>query len=160
MSEFVFNKEKFLWFDLSSQNPKSLFIRCVDSRTDPAILFEGEMGEALTFSTPAAFIDEPMKDIEKDPFFITLEIALQITNIENIILFPHSICVGQKYVEKNHNLIPIKKRKFSEIEYDDERLIITSVNNIKAYLKFFDKKINISVCYIDLKTQKIYNYKV
>ncbi len=160
MSKFIFNKEKFLYFNFKEQNPKNLFIRCVDSRTDPSILFEEKLGNAFTFSTPAAFIKKPMANIEEDPFFITLNIALNVGSIERIVLFPHKFCIGQKYIEKNYNFAPIKERLFLELTNKEEQIITTSVKNIKEYLKIFERKIDIRVCYIDLKTHKTYNYEL
>ncbi len=160
MSKFIFNKEKFFNFNFHEQKAKKLYIRCVDSRTDPAILFTEELGNVFTFSTPAAFIDKPKANIEQDAFFITLNIALNVANISQIVLFPHSLCIGQKYIEKHCNFIPVTGKVFLELTDKEEQTITTSLHNIKEYLKLFDKKVEIKVCYIDIKEQKTHNYEI
>jgi carbonic anhydrase len=93
--QFTYKKYEDIYHDLEdTQHPHTLFISCSDSRVNPSMLIDSEPGEIFSIRNIANTVPK-FEDREKD--FTTLsaiEYAVEVLNVEQIILCGHSNCGG------------------------------------------------------------------
>ncbi len=84
------------------QNPKTLIISCCDSRVDPAILTNSDPGDIFVVRNIANLVPpfEPKWD-SKHGTSAALEFAVNVLNVENIIILGHSNCGGIEALVKS-----------------------------------------------------------
>lgn len=92
---FTYKKYEKLYQDLQNrQSPHTLFIACSDSRVSPEILTDSKPGEVFTIRN----IANTVPSFESSQFDLTtvsaIEYAVEILNIEEIIICGHSNCGG------------------------------------------------------------------
>ena len=94
-SEKEFNEHKELYEDLSrQQNPHTLFIGCSDSRVLPGKMLNTLPGEVFMIRNVANIIP-PSEEAESHQAVIaSLEYAVHVLGVENIIVCGHSNCGG------------------------------------------------------------------
>jgi len=80
-----------------SQNPKTLIISCSDSRIDPAILTNAEVGDIFVIRNVANLV--PPYEPKFDSYHGTsaaLEYAVKVLKVNHVIVLGHSNCGGIK----------------------------------------------------------------
>ena len=84
------------------QSPKTLMISCCDSRVDPAILTNSDPGDIFVVRNIANLVPpfEPKWD-SKHGTSAALEFAVNVLNVENIIVLGHSNCGGIEALVKS-----------------------------------------------------------
>lgn len=80
------------------QHPETLIITCVDSRIDPAILFNSALGDLLVIRTKANIIPAYDPNYHRDQIAAVLEFAVTILEVKNIIVMGHSDCGGINFL--------------------------------------------------------------
>lgn len=81
----------------AGQSPKTLVVACSDSRADPSIVTEAKPGDIFVMRNVANLV--PKCELDYDSLHgvsATLEFAVKILNVENIIVLGHSGCSGIK----------------------------------------------------------------
>jgi carbonic anhydrase len=86
----------------TSQSPKTLIISCSDSRVDPAILTNAEIGDIFAIRNVANLV--PPYEPDWDSYHGTsaaIEYAVNHLMVNNIVVFGHSNCGGIKSLVDN-----------------------------------------------------------
>jgi carbonic anhydrase len=95
---YLDHHEGFKLLSENGQNPETLIITCVDSRIDPAVLFNAALGELLVIRTKANIIPAYDPTFPREQVSAVLEFATTVLNVKNIIIMGHSQCGGIAYV--------------------------------------------------------------
>ena len=168
----------------NAQNPHTLFIGCSDSRVVPDVILNTKPGEIFVVRNIANIVP-PYKE-KADSFRCTasiIEYAVQMLEVENIVICGHSNCGGCKalfYPQEKLNKFPfvkewlktnedIKQRVLAknlsaeEREFQTEQLnIVKQLENITSYPfveeKIKERKINLYGWYYIIETGDIFNY--
>ena len=168
----------------NAQNPHTLFIGCSDSRVVPDVILNTKPGEIFVVRNIANIVP-PYRE-KADSFRCTasiIEYAVQMLEIENIVICGHSNCGGCKalfYPQEKLNKLPyvkewlktnedIKQRVLAknldeeEREFQTEQLnIVKQLENITTYPYIEEKinngKINLYGWYYIIETGDIFNY--
>ncbi len=153
--EGYYKNNKELFEGLSEgQNPKALFITCVDSRINPSLIFNTNPGDMLTLRIPGNIV-HPYDEDRDASVSATVEFAIFKLGIRRVFICGHSDCGAiralfkerdffnnspklLKWVELNSNIKEIVKQVtiensedfFRKVEYKN---IINSINNLKSY---------------------------
>ncbi|WP_454062726.1 carbonic anhydrase [Candidatus Nitrospira salsa] len=91
----VFKEKQELFHTLSrQQEPRALFITCSDSRVDPTMLTQTEPGELFILRTAGNLI--PTYGAAIGGSTATVEYALSVLNIQDIIICGHTDCGAMK----------------------------------------------------------------
>ena len=183
--ETYFQEHKEIFKDLANaQNPHTLFIGCSDSRVVPDVILNTKPGEIFVVRNIANIVP-PYKE-KADSFRCTasiIEYAVQMLEVENIVICGHSNCGGCKalfYPQEKLNKFPfvkewlktnedIKQRVLAknldeeEREFQTEQLnIVKQLENITTYPYIEEKiskgKINLYGWYYIIETGDIFNY--
>ena len=183
--ENYFKEHKEIFQEMAKeQRPHTLFIGCSDSRVVPDVILHTKPGEVFVVRNIANIVP-PYKE-EADSFRCTasiIEYAVQVLEVENIVICGHSNCGGCKalfYPEEKLNKLPyvkewlktnedIKQRVLAknltpeEREFQTEQLnIVKQLENITTYPyieeKLNKKKINLYGWYYVIETGDIFNY--
>ena len=103
---YLEHHEGFKLLTEKGQNPETLIITCVDSRIDPAVLFNAALGELLVVRTKANIIPAFDSTHPTEQVSAVLEFATTVLNVKNIIIMGHSHCGGIQYLmnqfDENH----------------------------------------------------------
>lgn len=78
------------------QEPKALVLGCVDSRVDPARIFDTAPGEVLTIRNVAALAPPYEPDEAYHGTSAALEFAVRVMNVQHVIVLGHGMCGGVK----------------------------------------------------------------
>ncbi len=78
----------------AGQNPKALVVACVDSRLDPAMIFDVGPGELLTVRNVANLVPPYAPDGAHHSTSAALEFGVRVLEIPRIIVVGHSRCGG------------------------------------------------------------------
>ncbi len=78
----------------TGQSPKALVIACVDSRLDPAVIFNVRPGEMLTVRNVANLVPPYAPDAAYHGTSAALEFGIRVLGIPQIIVLGHSLCGG------------------------------------------------------------------
>jgi carbonic anhydrase len=76
------------------QRPKALVVACVDSRVDPAMIFDAAPGEMLTIRNVANLVPPYAPDVAYHGTSAALEFGVRILGIRHIVVLGHSLCGG------------------------------------------------------------------
>jgi carbonic anhydrase len=90
----VFPRYEFIFRDLATrQNPEAMLITCADSRIDPALMMQSDPGDVFVCRT-AGNIVPPYE--EGGGVVATVEYAVEVLRIRNIVVCGHSDCGAMK----------------------------------------------------------------
>ncbi len=169
----------------SGQNPHTLFIGCSDSRVVPDLITKSLPGDLFVVRNIANIVPYYRASSEYLSTTSSIEYALLVLNVENIIICGHSNCGGCKALfldETELNRIPHTKKwlelaknarakaeslKKIDNHNDLEGLvekenIIEQLKHIRTYPLVEDRYskglLNIYGWYYDIGTGKVYNY--
>lgn len=76
------------------QRPKFLVVACVDSRVDPAIVFDAMPGEMLTIRNVANLVPPYEPDASYHGTSAALEFGVRILGVEHLVVLGHGLCGG------------------------------------------------------------------
>lgn len=138
-----------------AQNPHTLFIGCSDSRVVPSLITQTMPGELFIVRNIANIV--PMYR-ESGEFLATtsaIEYAVQVLNVENIIVCGHSNCGGCAALwEKPENLasIPHTRRWLELAEPIKKRVEKSIPDNDPAAREWLTEQMNVAQQLCHLKT--------
>jgi carbonic anhydrase len=78
----------------SGQRPRALVISCVDSRVDPAVIFDATPGELLTVRNVANLVPPYAPDVANHGTSAAVEFAVQVLAVPHILVLGHELCGG------------------------------------------------------------------
>jgi carbonic anhydrase len=76
------------------QSPKVLVITCVDSRVDPALIFDAAPGEILTVRNVANLVPPYAPDAAYHGTSAALEFGVRVLEVPHLMVLGHSLCGG------------------------------------------------------------------
>ena len=76
------------------QSPKALVLACVDSRVDPALIFDTAPGEVLTVRNVANLVPPYAPDAAYHGTSAALEFGVRVLEVPHVIVLGHSLCGG------------------------------------------------------------------
>ena len=176
----ILGSEKYTSAVNDGQKPNIMFIACCDSRLDPALIFNLELGDIFTLRSIANLV--PAYD-PKQPLCSTgaaIEFIANNTNISDIIILGHSKCAGVAAMCSSshdtsshlsnwiHNhkvtkqLSSYPKDITSPIDQHALESLALSYHNLQAYPALANKlatnKIQIHAWFYELETATINSY--
>ncbi|MFA7188253.1 MAG: carbonic anhydrase [Alphaproteobacteria bacterium] len=99
---FITNNNNIFGDVQKSQSPKTLIISCSDSRVDPAILTNAEVGDIFVVRNVANIVPPYQPEWEtKHGTSAALEFAVNYLKVKHIVVFGHSDCGGIKALVNN-----------------------------------------------------------
>jgi carbonic anhydrase len=78
----------------NGQSPKALVVACIDSRVDPAMIFDAAPGEMLTLRNVANLVPPYAPDAAYHGTSAALEFGLCVLEVPHIIVLGHGLCAG------------------------------------------------------------------
>ena len=79
---------------MDGQSPKALVVACVDSRVDPAMVFDTAPGEMLTVRNVANLVPPYAPDAGYHGTSAALEFGVRVLEVPHLIVLGHSLCGG------------------------------------------------------------------
>jgi carbonic anhydrase len=76
------------------QQPQALVLGCVDSRADPALIFDAVPGQMLTVRNVANLVPPYAPDVACHGTSAALEFAVRILQVPHIVVLGHGLCGG------------------------------------------------------------------
>jgi len=76
------------------QRPNTLVVSCIDSRVDPALVFDADPGEMLVIRNVANLVPPYAPDNAHHSTSASLEFGVKVLNIPHIIVMGHGQCGG------------------------------------------------------------------
>lgn len=76
------------------QHPKVLVVACVDSRVDPAMIFDAGPGEMLTIRNVANLVPPYAPDAAYHGTSAALEFGVRVLEVQHLIVLGHGMCGG------------------------------------------------------------------
>lgn len=186
-NDYKNNKELFKKI-ANMQTPHTLFIGCCDSRIDPALITKTLPGELFLIRNIANIVPFYRETEEYVATTSAIEYAIQILDIDNVIVCGHSNCGGcealyedddffkdiphvKKWLELAKNVKEVALRQIEDQEDLDvsDRQWITEhinimhqMNNLLTYPfikeKYNNGQLNILGWYYDIESGKIFGY--
>jgi len=80
----------------SGQSPKTLVLACVDSRVDPAMIFDTAPGEVLTVRNVANLVPPYAPDSGHHSTSAALEFGVRVLEVKHLMVLGHGSCGGVK----------------------------------------------------------------
>src|SRR5579862_7377073 len=80
----------------NGQSPGELVITCVDSRVDPAMIFNAAPGEMLTVRNVANLVPPYAPDSAYHGTSAALEFGVRVIEVRHLIVLGHGLCGGVK----------------------------------------------------------------
>lgn len=80
----------------NGQSPDSLVITCVDSRVDPAMIFDAGPGEMLTVRNVANLVPPYAPDSAYHGTSAAVEFGVRVLEVKHVIVLGHGLCGGVK----------------------------------------------------------------
>jgi carbonic anhydrase len=80
----------------NGQAPESLVVTCVDSRVDPAMIFNAGPGEILTVRNVANLVPPYAPDSNYHGTSAALEFGVRVMEVRHVIVMGHGLCGGVK----------------------------------------------------------------
>lgn len=143
-------KNRFKEFE-NGQAPHTLFITCSDSRIDPHLITESKPGELFIVRNAGNHVSNPKASDHEQSIVSTLEFALNVLNIKNIVVCGHSDCGAVKSANADLSSTSYLKTYIPnfKVEHDctiDEAIEVNVKKQIDAIKNFdiFDQK-NINI---------------
>jgi carbonic anhydrase len=93
------------------QQPKALVLTCIDSRVDPAMIFDAHPGQMLTARNVANLAPPYMHDRTYHGTSAALEFGVRVLGVPNLIVLGHGLCGGVQALLKG---APQNARDFVE----------------------------------------------
>lgn len=78
------------------QSPRALVVACIDSRIDPAMIFDAAPGEMLTVRNVANLIPPYEPDAAFHGTSAALEFGVRVLEVQDVIVLGHGLCGGVK----------------------------------------------------------------
>jgi carbonic anhydrase len=78
----------------NGQSPKALVVACVDSRVDPAMIFDAAPGELLTVRNVANLVPPYAPDAAYHGTSAALEFGVRVLEVPRIMVLGHGLCGG------------------------------------------------------------------
>jgi len=78
------------------QAPKAMVVACIDSRVDPAMIFDARPGEMLTVRNVANLVPPYGPDATFHGTSAALEFGVQVLEVQHVIVLGHGLCGGVK----------------------------------------------------------------
>jgi carbonic anhydrase len=78
----------------TGQSPKALVISCVDSRVDPAVIFDAQPGEMLTVRNVANLVPPYEPDVAYHGTSAALEFGVRVLAVAHLVVLGHELCGG------------------------------------------------------------------
>jgi carbonic anhydrase len=78
------------------QSPEALVVACIDSRVDPAMIFDAAPGEMLTVRNVANLVPPYAPDSAYHGTSAALEFGVRVLEIRDLIVLGHGLCGGVK----------------------------------------------------------------
>ena len=78
----------------TGQSPKVLVISCVDSRVDPAVIFDAQPGEMLTVRNVANLVPPYEPDVAYHGTSAALEFGVRVLEVAHLVVLGHELCGG------------------------------------------------------------------
>jgi carbonic anhydrase len=78
----------------TGQRPKALVISCVDSRVDPAAIFDAAPGEILTVRNVANLVPPYAPDVAYHGTSAALEFGVRVLAVPHVVVLGHELCGG------------------------------------------------------------------
>ena len=79
---------------MDGQSPKALVVACVDSRVDPAMVFDTAPGEMLTVRNVANLVPPYAPDAGYHGTSAALEFGVRVLVVPHLMVLGHSLCGG------------------------------------------------------------------
>ncbi|MBN1324764.1 MAG: carbonic anhydrase [Alphaproteobacteria bacterium] len=99
---FITNKNNLFKDVQNSQNPKTLVICCSDSRVDPAILMNSDIGDIFVVRNVANLVPPYQPNFNSSHgTSAAIEFAVNYLKVEHIVVLGHSNCGGIKSLVDN-----------------------------------------------------------
>ncbi|HOJ64156.1 MAG TPA: carbonic anhydrase [Spirochaetota bacterium] len=184
--DFILHKDLFENLK-DKQSPHTLFIGCSDSRVVPTLIIKSLPGELFIIRNIANIVPPYRETEEYVATTSAIEYAVQVLNVENIVVCGHSNCGGCRalYMEDEKLLkIPhvkkwlelakrAKDKLLSNLQDDslpedklewmtEQANVIEQIKNLLTYPYIIDKyiegKLKIYGWYYIIQTGEIYNY--
>jgi carbonic anhydrase len=76
------------------QSPKALVVACIDSRVDPAMIFDTAPGEMLTVRNVASLVPPYAPDAAYHGTSAALEFGVRVLEVHDLIVLGHGSCGG------------------------------------------------------------------
>jgi carbonic anhydrase len=76
------------------QSPRTLMIACVDSRVDPAMIFDTAPGETLTVRNVANLVPPYAPDTAYHGTSAALEFGVRVLEVPHLVVLGHGLCGG------------------------------------------------------------------
>ena len=76
------------------QAPKALVVACIDSRVDPAMIFDAAPGEMLTVRNVANLVPPYAPDAAYHGTSAALEFGVRVMEVPHLIVMGHGLCGG------------------------------------------------------------------
>lgn len=80
----------------NGQHPKTLVVACVDSRVDPAMIFDAGPGEFLTVRNVANLVPPYLPNTEFHGTSAAIEFGVRVMGVEHVTVLGHGLCGGVK----------------------------------------------------------------
>jgi carbonic anhydrase len=93
------------------QSPRALILGCVDSRVDPATIFDAAPGELLIVRNVANLVPPYAPDSAYHGTSAALEFGVRVLGVRHIIVLGHGLCGGVKALLEG---APTEAREFVE----------------------------------------------
>jgi len=78
----------------TGQSPKVMVISCVDSRVDPAVIFDAQPGEMLTVRNVANLVPPYEPDVAYHGTSAALEFGVRVLEVAHLVVLGHELCGG------------------------------------------------------------------
>ena len=78
------------------QSPDSLVVTCVDSRVDPAMIFDAPPGAMLTIRNVANLVPPYAPDAAYHGTSAAVEFGVRVLEVKHVIVLGHGLCGGVK----------------------------------------------------------------
>ncbi len=76
------------------QSPKALIVACVDSRVDPAMIFDAAPGELVTVRNVANLVPPYAPDAAYHGTSAALEFGIRVLEVPHLMVLGHGLCGG------------------------------------------------------------------
>jgi carbonic anhydrase len=80
----------------NGQSPEAMVVACIDSRVDPAMIFDAGPGEMLTVRNVASLVPPYAPDAAYHGTSAALEFGVRVLEVRDLIVLGHGLCGGVK----------------------------------------------------------------
>jgi carbonic anhydrase len=174
---------------LHGQQPKIMIISCSDSRVDPAMVFDAQLGELFVVRNVANLVPPYEQSGKYHGTSAALEFAVRFLQVEHIIILGHSYCGGiqalidnAELLDKNSDNFIAQWMQLARPAYDkmneqheslseqekntrcEQFALVNSLENLMSFVwiaeRVEQRKLQLHAWYFELSTGLIKNYHV